>query len=166
VAVASPSSSLSLAAVQRAMERPSGGSPGLWDPQTKQRQLAELRQSLLEHEAETEAATAAETETQSEASWSQDAQQMPAAVREALVRVLWEAVHAQRSLFGRTCRDVPSFFDAADRSSTGHLSRSELREAFIRSVSLCASEPFCLFLSLGLSVSLCLSVSLPGWTSD
>ena len=69
MAVASPSSSLSLAAVQRAMERPSGGSPGLWDPQTKQRQLAELRQSLLEHEAETEAATAAETETQSEASW-------------------------------------------------------------------------------------------------
>lgn len=57
---------------------------------------------------------------------------MPAAVREALIRVLQDAVHAQRSLFGRTCHDVPSFFVAADRSDTGHLSRSELHDAFSR----------------------------------
>ena len=152
------------------MGRPSGGSPGLWDPQTKQRQLAELQESLREHEAETGSATATDTETQRDASWAQEAQQMPVAVRDALVHVLWEAVHAQRSLFGRTCRDVPSFFDAADRSRIGHLTRSELREAFIRSASLfvCIGFLFSVsaFLSLCFSVSLCLSVSLSGWTSD
>lgn len=62
----------------------------------------------------------------------QAAQMMHQTVQEALVCVLWEAIHARRSLFGTICHDVPSFFAAADQSSNGRLSHSELHEAFTR----------------------------------
>lgn len=80
---------------------------------------------------------------------SQAAVSMPENLQKALIRVLWEGVHAGRSLFGTTCYDIPSFFRAAGRSNGGYLSCSELREAFARlDVGLTAAQLDGLLVSL------------------
>jgi len=58
---------------------------------------------------------------------------MPLTVQAALLRVLWEAVHTRRrTLYGRRCKDMASFFAAVDKDQTGTITRHELREAMVR----------------------------------
>lgn len=53
-------------------------------------------------------------------------------VEPRLLQQLWAAIHHERTLFGRPCRNVRTFFDAADRQSTGALTRRELADAMVR----------------------------------
>ena len=99
--------------------------------QAKHRQLHQLRQSLRgeQHVLPSDDAPKGGAET------------MTKAVQVALLRVLWQAVHSRRSLFGLTCYDLPSFFAALDQSCTGAIDRTELREAFTRlDVGLTATQ--------------------------
>ena len=138
------------------MERPrSTGSPPdsrshSPQQQAKQRQLDALRQSLRERgmdglpgatgfvdPGEVRSPTPAgaispDAAAQAADAASSDTGRMTKAVQVALLRVLWQAVHSRRSLFGTICHDLPTFFAAVDRSSTGMLSQEELRDAFAR----------------------------------
>ena len=98
------------------MERPVGGSPGMpWESEAKQQQLDRLRESLQErdscdavagpqHPEGTRAKAAGQTvvghsDVENDgvaADGNQKAAGMPQAVREALLRVLWQAVHDTR----------------------------------------------------------------------
>jgi hypothetical protein len=55
---------------------------------------------------------------------------IPDTVQAAMLRVLWEAIHYRsRTLYGRRCTDLRSFFDAADEGRSGLISRTQLRKA-------------------------------------
>lgn len=45
---------------------------------------------------------------------------------------LWDAIHYGRSLYGKRCFTLPSFFKAVDQDKNGIVGHDELREALVR----------------------------------
>ena len=54
------------------------------------------------------------------------------AVQASLIRILWDAIHHHRRLFGVECKNLQTFVKILDRNGNGVISRKELHDTLVR----------------------------------